>query len=201
MPCPPSYEELEFIRLSDQSDGAIAKLMARWPLLSPAIALVEGLRPRHADIAATVPELDDARVDARALVERYGSFPTYSGPRARLQGWTDREDIALEQAYANFFTELAKRVDLTLCILATFVARCRYERASDPTLLAADIDRLIASHRMHREGERAHALAALERCVRVTRDPDAAAKLRAEGERIRGLDEQTLLCDRTALRY
>lgn len=189
------------MRISTQHEQAVALLMERWPLLAPAHDLAAALRERHRDLAAQVADLDRALDDAGSLVATHGGFPVYQGLTAALQGWPTQEDIDREEARANFFSGLAARVDLALCILGTFVARCRYERASDPALRGPDVDRLMASHRDHREGERAHSLRRLENSARATADADAAKALRAEASRIRSIGERDLLCDRSAHRH
>lgn len=213
MPCPPTWEELELMRIDRDRDESRRQLAKTEPELLPALAVVEALRDQ--DPAATLGDLEPCLDFARRWRERGG--PTIEN--TAIQGDDIGAAVARAEAEASALGEAARKIPFCLCVFRTFIAR--FVRDHDvPEELLADISREQARHLQHREAERRERITELEaQLVATTHQidelpPQLDGDLRkalvdgirgriAEKEqhlrRIRDLDAATLCTDRCAL--
>jgi hypothetical protein len=183
VPCRPSFEELEWGRLSHSERECEDLLDRRWCELTDTNLMI--IVDLLVDAGTPVYErqaLDRARHEARELVKRGRIPPAAPWPVAgHLQ-------LANLDSRVAFLCDLAGRLELTLCILETQLARWhrdgvlrKYGLDQEP-----DVRSLLSSHLAHRRDDKRAALEA------AANDPDRTARIHAS-------DDSVLCCDRDCL--
>jgi hypothetical protein len=205
MPCPPSWEELEALRLDRETSAVLPTLLRDLSALIPTLALARHLAPRAAEADVDLAEFERTLHEADTITARGATAPVLPGApetpgfatEAALEHWG--RELALQQ-------DVARRAELCLCVLRTFLARCRRRgltRDLDAAQTAA-LDATLDAHRAHRVAERDAAVRAARADLEFYRkDPVRAYTVGLLTERIarlEALDEETLVCDRGSTR-
>ncbi len=177
-------------------------ISVRWPQLAPTLALVRALLARHPSRVSSVPELSRSLDEAEALAASGPARPTFDGPKPELrEGWPNDEDVARSKAMAAFEEDLASKLDLALCVLGTFVARCARDdlAPAQGDALEQAFTAALQAHRAHREEERAHAIAQAEAQGahhRARQNELDLARWEARVRALKALSDEQLLCER-----
>ncbi len=206
MPCPPSWEELEQMALDRNTASVLAALRRDLPAVPVALTLAQTLRPMADLVGVDGVELDRSLAEAEAMVAAGLLVPSLPPLESTDSPYHPTEaEIAHQRRELDLRNDLARRAELALCILRTFLARC--DQANLLTALDAAqrkaLRKALTAHARHRREERRLALirARSER-QSWSRHPNGAqrvADLTAHISRLKALDTVTLCTQRHCL--
>lgn len=206
MPCPPSWEELEQMAIDRNTPVVLAALRRDLPAVPVALALAKALRPNADAVGVDVTELDRTIAEAEAMVAAGLVVPTLPPLEPVDSAYHPTEaEVAHGRRELDLRNDLARRAELALCILRTFLARCdqAHQLAALDAAQHKALRKALAAHARHRREERRLALlrARGER-QSWRRHPNGAqrvADLTALIARLKALDIVTLCTQRHCL--
>jgi hypothetical protein len=214
MPCPPSYEELRFMQLDNETSVVSANLqrrLAEIPATQQLLAaiVVDRCTPPQLTL---LHQIQDA---FKALLED-ATLTTISF--AQPEGWPSLEDVERYERFATWITRLDQSAELQLCEARTLLYAHGKSLLPVETWLMPGFEQRwnheMELHRLHREEDRAAAIAPVQqeadhyrsRLALTTLSPTqrtSAAELLqdrlARVARLQAIPIEALLGDRSAL--
>jgi hypothetical protein len=162
MPCPPSYEELRFMQLDQDTAGSSASLARHIAETRATITLMTQIEGLAKDDKA----LENLKAMVRQLEELVKTASETSLSFVYPDTWPEMEDVHRYEAFAANLQRADQALEFRLCETRTFLYSQQHAlihpNLADHPALAEAWPIEVERHRLHREADREAAIAPLE---------------------------------------